>query len=327
MLFGEVVFCPTDIAKLRGTKLIRRIMRRLDAGSANIAVTLPKTWKRIALTELEREKGALTQDEFQLAVGLIELIDNKGRRSFAYDSARAWSENVQRAHDERRFAAIICEEPGRPGFLTLSDAAEGTDDGDDPLDRQLGIAAERSSEQLAVQLGALVRNASEIIIVDPYFHPATDRFRRPIANLLAEAAKRGTQAPFVGFALGAKNVDQEWLETGVTSHGHALLPNGWSATFLRFAVISPIGKEKEKETVHNRYVLTNLGGVKIEPGVDDGPGTYDVNVLAKDQFLIRWSQYAELFGRATHSRGTPFVKVGEELPFPRPASAARTNKW
>jgi hypothetical protein len=41
-------------------------------------------------------------------------------------------------------------------------------------------------------------------------------------------------------------------------------------------------------------VLTDLGGVRVDPGLDDGsPGeSYDINLMDRAQFDVRWAQYA-----------------------------------
>jgi len=48
--------------------------------------------------------------------------------------------------------------------------------------------------------------------------------------------------------------------------------------------------------IHNRFVLTDRGGVRFGIGLDDDDGddgkTDDVDLLSQDTFDLRWRQYA-----------------------------------
>jgi hypothetical protein len=50
------------------------------------------------------------------------------------------------------------------------------------------------------------------------------------------------------------------------------------------------------EVIHNRFVLTDRGGVKFGIGLDDDNGkdgqTDDVDLLSQESFDLRWRQYA-----------------------------------
>jgi hypothetical protein len=52
-------------------------------------------------------------------------------------------------------------------------------------------------------------------------------------------------------------------------------------------------RQPDGEKLHNRYLLTNLGGVSVGIGLDEGPGTQfdDLNVLTREQYEKRWKQY------------------------------------
>ena len=67
-----------------------------------------------------------------------------------------------------------------------------------------------------------------------------------------------------------------------------LIPLGVSIRIVR--IKERLGGEK----VHQRYILTDLGGVRIDPGIDDGQPeeTYDINLMDRNQFDLRWKQYA-----------------------------------
>ena len=60
------------------------------------------------------------------------------------------------------------------------------------------------------------------------------------------------------------------------------------------------------EALHNRYILTDVGGLQFAYGLDEKRGTYDdLSVLGADSYLMRWSQYAN---------GAPEFKQVSEKP-------------
>ena len=65
------------------------------------------------------------------------------------------------------------------------------------------------------------------------------------------------------------------------------LPRGATVEFVRWR--QKTGGEK----FHNRYVLTDLGGVMLGVGLDAGePGeTDDLSLMSRAQYELRWSQY------------------------------------
>ena len=51
------------------------------------------------------------------------------------------------------------------------------------------------------------------------------------------------------------------------------------------------------EKLHNRYILTDIGGVQFGIGLDDSDGfpgqTDDLYLLDREQFAMRWAQYTQ----------------------------------
>lgn len=65
------------------------------------------------------------------------------------------------------------------------------------------------------------------------------------------------------------------------------LPNGCAIEFARWR------QRQGGEKLHNRYVLTDLGGVSLGVGLDEGEAgeTDDLLLLPRAQYELRWSQY------------------------------------
>lgn len=55
------------------------------------------------------------------------------------------------------------------------------------------------------------------------------------------------------------------------------------------------------DQIHNRYVLTDLGGVLLGAGIDAGPEgqTDDIQLLSETTYMLRWAQYVDNNGAFT----------------------------
>lgn len=68
----------------------------------------------------------------------------------------------------------------------------------------------------------------------------------------------------------------------------SIIPKGLSIRIVRW-------KERQGgEALHNRYILTDIGGVLFAHGLDRGKEGQqdDVFLMELDQYLLRWQQYA-----------------------------------
>jgi hypothetical protein len=67
-----------------------------------------------------------------------------------------------------------------------------------------------------------------------------------------------------------------------------IIPAGLPVRFVRWH------QRPGGETLHHRYILTELGGVSLLHGFDEGPPseTNEINIQSKDAYDLRWAQYA-----------------------------------
>ena len=73
------------------------------------------------------------------------------------------------------------------------------------------------------------------------------------------------------------------------------------------------------ERLHNRYVLSDLGGVSFGYGLDEGDEgeTDDITLMDLEQYEARWSQYSGDPPAAFEQEGTAVEVVGtRRLPKP-----------
>jgi hypothetical protein len=128
-------------------------------------------------------------------------------------------------------------------------------------------------------------NCKALHLIDPYFHPETARHRKMLEAILDVVATHGLQPAVIRVHCGMKE-GPDYFQVEAEKMA-ARLPFGISVEFRRWR------QRSGGEQLHNRYVLTDLGGVALGTGLDEGDAgeTDDVNLLTRTQYELRWSQY------------------------------------
>ena len=203
----------------------------------------PKDWKRL-------------EEIFRI------FTEHRCRRpSSVYQDVLTWLENAEREHQQSEFRAIIAtENPRRNPVVVL---------GDDlglPKARlwmcDTGATPSRSTEDLAAVLSAMLINCRQLHLVDPHFGPENARHRKLLEALMDVLSGHAVAPEVIRVHSSAKSVLRFFEEEAAKMAER--LPKGYSVEFARL-------KQREGgEKLHNRYVLTDLGGVSLGAGLDVG---------------------------------------------------------
>jgi hypothetical protein len=204
------------------------------------------------------------------------------RDDLGYEAALEWLENAEREHDRKEFRAIVASANPRKHGAVILDRELGA-----PHARRwtctVGENPARSATGLATSLAGLVLNSRTLHLVDPHFGPSNARHRRVLEAIAVLIASRG------GGAVCVHCSDKEALdhfEEGANELAKRV-PATVHVEFRRWR--QRTGGEK----FHNRYVLSELGGVMLGTGLDAGEvgETDDLLLLPRAVFERRWDQY------------------------------------
>lgn len=223
-----------------------------------------------------------------------------------HDSHQPWLEQAMRTHETEPFHAILAQAQvdGRDEVITPA------------VDRELHNPrwhlptidlTSKTAAALADQLAPLLRMASKIVLVDPYFE--ADKSGYPeVLSLLIDRALTGrspertwpevTVMTGVGDrekAASAIPVAEQLRKAAVHRCGKAdellsrWLPRGLKIKFLCIAQFA------NGDQVHNRLLLTDVGGASIPYGTQAlGAGVFDdITPLFAGQYRARWRQYGK----------------------------------
>lgn len=198
-----------------------------------------------------------------------------------FDESTTWLENAEREHARSPFHAIVAAAPGSTPHVL--DAAAIDDDS--ALWRvESGRLVSRDPRLFVRAVELLLRASTRIAIIDPYFRADQDDKTRPVARICELLRGRPTTIE-VHFADEARGyvpcmADAERAMPRALPVGMKVTLHGW--------------KERAGgQRLHNRYLLTDVGGVQFGDGIELGKdGQQDrLSILDEASRIQLWSQY------------------------------------
>ncbi len=258
----------------------------------------PKRWKKLVWDAYQEMKASRPQTQREQALiqteekNLTELLQRLGdvmikRHDYVWETNKPWLANAVNEHARVPFHAIIAKEKCNdlPHVLCLEDL----DEEKTPLWAVAGgLSVKRKAENMANAVSAMLSNCTKAIFIDPHFGPENLRHHRTLkAFLNALMHNRGGHAPTkVEVHTSAKSAP-DFFKTECENQMPHNIPHGLCVRFIRW-------KERQGgEKLHNRYILTDIGGVIFNVGLDEGNEgeTDDVTLMDRKQYELRWNQY------------------------------------
>ena len=299
---------PKLVATWGRRDAFRFIHDKFGLGTPRVLLELPtfSKWKRAvysAASEL-----SLSQEDMTRIAELFRLFgEHKHRRADSvYDGLLTWLENAEREYDRKPFAAICAEQNPRGHRAIL--IPDALDAGEARWACKTGATPARTPEALAATLSAMLVNCKALHLIDPHFGPERPGHRTVLEALMDVLADNSLVPGVIRVHCLAKSAltffEQE------ASKMAARLPIGCTIEFARWE------QKQDGEKLHNRYVLTDLGGIILGTGLDAGEvgETDDLLLLPRTVYELRWLQYVSNNGaftcvdtpaRVSGSRATP----------------------
>lgn len=233
--------------------------------------------------------GQLTELQYKRVEHLLRIFDDHRYRrdDSIYDDLVSWLENAEQEHGRKPFRAILAtDNPRKHPAVAVSSRI-------DPHEPRwtcpTGANPARTPEALEALLRPMLSNCRALHLVDPHFGPENARHRNVLVAL-TRALPANTE---IHVHCTVKREDPVVVPSLAFFEEAAAqiaprLPPTITVRFVRWK------EKKGSDRLHNRYVLTDLGGVSLGIGLDAGkPGeTDDVLLLPHAQYRLRWKQYA-----------------------------------
>ncbi|WP_141326330.1 hypothetical protein [Myxococcus sp. AB025B] len=294
---------PEVVATWGRREEFRFIHDKFGLGTPRVLLELPafNKWKKAVYNAAKALD--LSQEDMKRIEELFRLFgEHKHRRADAvYDGMLTWLENAEREWARRPFAGIVASQNPRnhEGVLVPDQLGAGSS----RWARESGASPSRTPNDLALALSAMVTNCRQLHLVDPHFGPENARHRMVLEALMGVIADNGLTLDVVRMHCSEKST-MEFFEQEAAKMAPRL-PSGVSVEFVRWR--QKAGGDK----LHNRYVLTDVGGVSLGVGLDAGgvDETDDLLLLPRAQYALRWGQYAEENG-SFECADRPAIVVG-----------------
>lgn len=245
-------------------------------------------WMNMAKKALDGVGSVERKRIEELLIRRRHCLLDRGRK---YNNGKDWKKNCFDEDRHDPFAGIIAAVPPVKGSHAVS-----CGDIDDPDDLPwwrggTGMIIPRTAEAMGDCADRLLWMAKQILFVDPHFDPVKKRFREPLVEFL-HRGREGKKLVKVEYHFQAAP-DKSQLEMREAIQG-ALLPflpdmGGVPMVLARWRSLAESG-----ERMHPRYILTEVGGLNFEYGLDEGRKEgerTDVTVLPEDVYSRRKEDY------------------------------------
>ena len=265
----------------------RLLVGQFGLGTPRVLLELPDLADWEGLVIAAASALGLSELEWKRLDELIERLRERRarRRSATFVNEVAWLENAEAEHDRRPFEAIIALDNPRKCKAVILDKHLG-DPGNPKWEKPLGVTSERSPEALAKTVAAMLQDADELHFVDRYFDPDKYENRRVMEAFL-QTMMDGRTVPPTKVVL---HCDDKLSKAQFEEKARKMIPGipaGSSLEFLRWK--ERLGGEK----FHNRYILTDIGGVTFGISLRQGEKgeSDDINIMGRGQYIKRWEQF------------------------------------
>lgn len=223
-----------------------------------------------------------------------------------YDGAKDWLVNAECCQEALRGIVARNNPHAHPKVLLAEDLDENNPLWKVPTQIPIG----RDAESMSHCAAPLFSVSEELLLVDPHFTPTEKKWKASLQQLVTT---------FLQVSLNCNGLDcsERRIEVHLEHKSSSLnwpsqleevkklLPKGARVRFFRW-------KEDDfKSKPHARYILTDVGGIQIDYGLDAaGRGTTHATLLDDSFYEQTWREYQEQTAKFRLSDVTEVVGTG-----------------
>jgi hypothetical protein len=272
-------------ALLNNWKDFRYFAENFGVPKGRLISRYPRHWKRMVYESLAA-CGEI--DRKRIEEGLLKLDDRLMKRSGSWNQQLDWLSNAEAEHAQRAFHAVVAGSNPRNREFVLE--ADGLSEAN-PLWRLPNLPpVQRVATDMAQRVAPLLCFARRILFIDPHFSPDKIRWRRPLQAFLTIATNPRHSGDIIKVEIHVNDdIESSFFETQCRQCLPEIIPNGIRVRIVQW------GEKQQGEKLHNRFILTDMGGVSFGVGLDDADGedgqTDDIQLLNSETYTVRFDQY------------------------------------
>ena len=226
------------------------------------------------------------------------------RLAVPWNNTLTWLDNAWREHDCHPFHVILADDRtpplGHPAIVCKTAILSGT-----PItlaDPPTSITVDRTAASMAACIKPMLRYAKRIRFIDPHFDPNDPEYQTSLRKFLSIICYSGRSGSVtLEYHASANGSGANWtaFKKNCQTNLSCLIPKGFSITIHRW------WNKSGGERFHNRYILTDIGGVQLGNSIKEQPKGTDT--------ISRLSSIDSLKWNAKYSDGTSAFDL-EEAP-------------
>lgn len=259
-------------------------LEKFGVSQGRLISRFPKHWKRMVYEAAQARLGGKRELSL-IEVRLRSLNEDVliAYRQQIDDGTKPWLERAVAEHSRLPFTAIIAREnPSANQAVLLASELDETNATFQAFGQKHII---RTSAEIVGCVQLLLGAASVVKLIDPYFDPRAGRWKRMLSRVFEALTKNGR----TGITVEIHRADNA-LHANLEHYFDSVIPGICPAGIKLQVFLHPLN------VMHNRFILTNLGGASFNTGLDDNDSgestpTDLVTLLGNNTFNTEWSSY------------------------------------
>lgn len=267
----------------------RYVYGKVGVEHGRLISRFPGRWASMVIRACTENPHLRDVDRSRIVERLKSLEKNKmAKLNRPYDPENNWMNNVEVQQRQRPFHAVLTRknESKIPNCLNIDELEDSHPLWKVPTDQ----VVPRKAYELACCAKLLLHISKEILVIDPHFDPEKPRFLETLSHLInfafEEHAPKRIELHVEYDYWKEQKRETDWKEDCLRNLP-PLIPEGFTMHVFRWE-----GKASGDKP-HARYVLTELGGIRYDYGLDEWEGdgqTTDVSLLSLS-YEQRWRDY------------------------------------
>jgi len=274
-------------ALLANWKNFHYLHEKFGISKARVIAQFPKNWYKMVCEEADAVGGVLNKKR------VVEWLVS-AKKTFLIPSGRDykipddWLQSAENAHTTNPFTSILARENPRnhPEVLKWSDEETEVPEAHPLVKNEYEFRMQKTPEGFLQTCFLLLQHSHEIIFIDPYLKDGNGSFDVLKLILYSIYKSTSTEKNIRYFTIESPN--GETLEYRVNELKQKLpksIPTGMSIKIILL------------NDMHNRFILTERGGIKFPYGLDVRRDKHDeVNYLSENLHREIFDEYSKLKG-------------------------------
>ncbi len=267
--------------------------RAFGLGQGRIVSRYPKNWAKMVWDSFS---GSNDMDKKRLEELLVRLKETMVKRKDCCwnDPKGSWLQNVLHEHARHQFFAIMSRyNPG--GHREIFTEADLSCDTVEKWDVPHGCIVPRKAQNMIAAIEMMLTICRWVKFIDPYIVKFGENYKLSFKAFLEVLGRdRPVGSPETIEIHVDHNANMAASTDFLKNEFAKIIPPCLSLNLFRWKEL-PVGQD-----LHNRFILTDLGGVSFHHGLDVGPDgqTDNISRLDRAEYEFLCSQY--------DSKGTAF---------------------